>query len=157
MNSQPAEMTIRPIGIVRSPVKQRQHPGYAWQQVEAEIVIDDSLTEDLEGLEGFSHLIVIYRLHLATDKARMASRVHPRGEKDLPLVGRLATRSPYRPNSLGQKVVRLVERQGNVLKVRGLDALDGTPVIDIKPYIPGYDSADDATVPPWTHHHHHRR
>ena len=154
MASEPSAIDIVPIGSVRSPVKEYQHPGYPWQQVESEIVINESLTEELEGLEENSHIFVIYRLHLAKDESKMSSKVHPRGDKSLPLVGRLATRSPYRHNSLGLKLVRLEGRQGNVLKVRGLDALDGTPIIDIKPYIPGYDSVDDATVPSWSHHHH---
>lgn len=152
MVAQPVEMTIRPIGVVRSSVRKQQKPGYNWEEVVSEIVIDDSLAEALDGLDGFSHIIVIYWLHLAADKSKMASKVHPRGDLELPLVGRFATRSPYRPNSLGQKVVRLLERKGNVLRVRGLDALDGTPVIDIKPYIPGYDSVEDATVPKWAEH-----
>lgn len=152
MSAQPSKLVIEPIGVVSSPVKQKQKPGYKWQEVVSEILIDDSLTEALEGLEGFSHIIVIYRLHLSADEAKMASRVHPRGDAELPLVGRFATRSPYRPNSLGQKLVRLLERNGNILRVRGLDALDGTPVVDIKPYLPGYDSVDDATVPQWAKH-----
>ena len=71
------------------------------------------------------------------------------GKQELPLVGLFATRSPNRPNPVGIATVRLLERQGNILKVEGLDAIDGTPIIDIKPYIPGYDSATDAKVPPW--------
>jgi len=145
-------MTIKPIGIVRSRVRQKQKPGYNWEEVASEIVVDDSLGEALDGLEGFSHIIVIYWLHLVVDRSRMADKIHPRGDIESPLVGRFATRSPYRPNPLGQKVVRLLERRGNVLRVQGLDALDGTPVIDIKPYIPGYDSVDNAMVPKWAEH-----
>ena len=152
MAAQPSEMTIKPIGIVRSQVRQKQKPGYKWQEIVSEVVIDDSLSEALGGLGEFSHIIVIYRLHLAVDTAKMADKIHPRGDSELPLVGRYATRSPYRPNSLGQKLVRLLERRGNVLRVQGLDALDGTPVIDIKPYIPGYDSVENATVPKWAKH-----
>jgi tRNA-Thr(GGU) m(6)t(6)A37 methyltransferase TsaA len=152
MVAQPLEMTVSPIGVVRNRVKQKQKPGYKWEEVVSEVVINDSLVEALDGLEEFSHIMVIYRLHMAIDKAKMADKVHPRGDKELPLVGRFATRSPYRPNSLGQKLVRLLERRGNVLRVRGLDALDGTPVIDIKPYIPGYDSVENATVPKWAKH-----
>jgi tRNA-Thr(GGU) m(6)t(6)A37 methyltransferase TsaA len=152
MAIQPSEMTIRPIGVVRSRVRQKQKPGYNWEQVVSEVVIDDDLGEALDGLDEFSHIIVIYWLHLAVDTAKMVDKVHPRGDMELPLVGRFATRSPYRPNSLGQKLVRLLEREGNILRVQGLDALDGTPVIDIKPYIPGYDSVNDAAVPQWAKH-----
>jgi tRNA-Thr(GGU) m(6)t(6)A37 methyltransferase TsaA len=150
MTGKPSEITIKPIGIVRSKVKQKPKPEYNWQEVVSEIVIDSSLTEALDGLERYSHIIVLYWLHQAVEPGRMAIKVRPRGEPELPLVGLFATRSPYRPNSLGQKVVRLLGRKANVLRVEGLDAINKTPVIDIKPYIPGYDSADDATAPQWT-------
>jgi len=77
---------------------------------------------------------------------QLSLKVHPRGRLDLPLVGLFATRSPYRPNPLGLKLVELIKRKDNVIKVRGLDAIDGTPVIDIKPYDP-LDLAMDARVP----------
>jgi tRNA-Thr(GGU) m(6)t(6)A37 methyltransferase TsaA len=144
-----SELTIRPIGTVRSRVKDKQASDYNWQEVVSEVVVDSRLKEALDGLEDFSHIIIIYWLHLADDPAKMAMKVHPRAKQDMSPVGLFASRSPYRPNPLGQKVARLLGRRGNVLKVRGLDAIDGTPVMDIKPYIPGYDSVTDATVPPW--------
>ena len=69
--------------------------------------------------------------------------------EDLPLVGLFATRSPRRPNPIGVTTVRLLERRGNVLRVLGLDALDGTPVLDIKPYLPYGDCIQDTHVPEW--------
>jgi len=150
MASQLWDITIKPIGIVRSKVKQKPKPEYNWQEIISEIVIDSSLSEALDGLERYSHIIVLYWLHQAVDPSKMAIKVHPRGGRELPLVGLFASRSPYRPNPLGQRVVRLLGRKANVLRVKGLDAIDKTPVIDIKPYIPGYDSVADATVPQWT-------
>lgn len=144
-----SELTIRPIGIVRSRVKEKQTSDYNWQEVVSEVVVDSRFNEALDGLEDFSHIIVIYWLHQAVDPAKMAMKVHPRGKQDISPVGLFASRSPYRPNPLGQKVAKLLGRQGNVLRVQGLDAIDGTPVMDIKPYIPGYDSVADATVPRW--------
>jgi tRNA-Thr(GGU) m(6)t(6)A37 methyltransferase TsaA len=82
-----------------------------------------------------------------SDKAPL--KIHPKRNRRLPLVGRLVTRTPNRPNLIGKATVRLLQRRGNILKVEGLDAFDGTPVIDIKPYIPGYDSAAGARVPQW--------
>ena len=76
-------------------------------------------------------------------------KLHPKGKLELPEVGLFASRSPNRPNPVGKTTVRLLERRGNILKVEGLDAIDGTPVIDIKPYIPGRDSATDTKVPSW--------
>jgi len=149
MTDELPEITLRPIGIVRSKVKQMPGAEYNWRGVVSEIVVDSSLTEALGNLGEFSHIIVIYWMHQADTTARLLAKVHPKGKAELPLVGLFATRSPYRPNPVGKATVRLLERRGNILRVRGLDAIDGTPVIDIKPYIPGYDSVDDARVPPW--------
>ena len=144
-----ADITLKPIGIVKNNVKRRPKHGYSWQEVVSEIVVDSSLTEALDTLDEFSHIIVIYWMHEIDVTTQLSGKIHPRGNKELPLVGRFATRSPTRPNPIGKTTVRLVERQDNILKVAGLDAIDGTPVIDIKPYIPGYDSVADARVPAW--------
>ena len=93
-------------------------------------------------------------MHKAVDKSKMALKVFPRGRKELPPVGVFASRSPYRPNSLGRATVKLIERRGNSLIVQGLDAIDGAPVLDIKPFIPGYDSPDEGVyAPEWATHH----
>ena len=141
-------IAVKAIGVVRNKVRQRPPAGYEWSEVVAEIVIDSKLTEALDGLDGFSHIIVLYWLHQAAS-GKVLLKVHPRGKQELPLTGLFATRSPNRPNPVGKATVRLLQRQGNILKVKGLDAIDGTPVIDMKPYIPGYDSVDDARVPQW--------
>jgi tRNA-Thr(GGU) m(6)t(6)A37 methyltransferase TsaA len=142
------DMTLKPIGFVRNQVKQTPKPGYDWQRVVSEIVVDSSLSEALDNLDEFSHIIVLYWMHQTTGN-QLATKVHPKGMRELPLVGLFASRSPYRPNPIGKATVRLLERQGNILKVTGLDAIDGTPVVDIKPYIPGYDSVTKARVPRW--------
>ena len=111
-------------------------------------MVDPSLSEALDNLDEFSHIIVLYWIH-RHPPGQPPTKVHPMGKRELPLVGVFATRSPNRPNPIGKATVRLLERRGNILKVAGLDALDGSPVIDIKPYIPGYDSVADARVPPW--------
>ena len=149
MTDERPTMTLRAIGIARNQVRQMPKPEYNWRGVVSEIVVEEGLTEALECLEDFSHIIVLYWMHRAVSVNQPALKVHPRGKRELPLVGLFATRSPYRPNPVGKATVRLIERAGNILKVEGLDAVDGTPVIDIKPYIPGYDSATDARVPPW--------
>jgi len=140
-------MTLKPIGVVRNEVKQPIRHG--WREIVSEIIVDSDLTEALDGLDEFSHIIVLYWMHELPAGRQLPLKVHPMGKSELPLVGRLATRSPSRPNPVGQATVKLLERRANVLKVKGLDAIDGTPVIDIKPYLPGYDSADDARVPLW--------
>ena len=141
-------MKFRAIGVVRNEVRQAPGSGYPWQEVISEIVLDDSLTAALDSLDGFSHIIVIYWLHRST--GRYSLKVRPQHREKLPLVGVFASRSPERPNPVGKTTVRLLQRRGNTLKVTGLDAINGTPVIDIKPYMPGYDSVEGAKTPSWT-------
>ena len=141
-------MTLTPIGVVRSPLTQPTYERLRLKDITAEIVIDEGLNEALDGIEGFSHIIVLYWMHLAR-RERDHLKAHPMGRTDVPEQGLFAVRSPNRPNPIGKTTVRLLGRRGNILRVQGLDAIDGTPVIDIKPFIPGYDSAADATVPDW--------
>lgn len=148
MINEPKSMSLKEIGIVRNEVKQSQKPGFNWQDIESEIVVEASLAEALDGLEDFSHIIVIWWMHKA-DARKTPAKIHPRGNPELPLVGIFATRSPHRPNPVGKATVKLMKREGRILKVKGLDAIDGTPVIDIKPHIPGSDSPADARVPKW--------
>jgi tRNA-Thr(GGU) m(6)t(6)A37 methyltransferase TsaA len=140
-------MTLKPIGVVRNKVRQPMRHG--WGEVVSEIIVNSNLTEALDNLDEFSHIIVLYWMHQLPAGKQLPLKVHPMGKSELPLVGRFATRSPGRPNPVGHATVKLLERHANILKVKGLDAMDGTPVIDIKPYLPGYDSADDAKVPLW--------
>ncbi len=149
MANQLPDITLKPIGIVRNKVFQKPKAEYNWRGIISEIVVDSDFSEALDNLDEFSHIIVLYWMHQSAATGKLSAKVHPRGRRELPLVGLFATRSPYRPNPIGKATVRLLERQDNILKVEGLDAIDGTPVIDIKPYIPGYDSATDAEVPPW--------
>jgi tRNA-Thr(GGU) m(6)t(6)A37 methyltransferase TsaA len=151
MAEQPPDMKLKAIGVVRNGVKQPVRHG--WSDVVSDIVVDSHLAEALDGLEEFSHIIVLYWMHQLTLGRKLKLKVHPMGKPELPLTGRFATRAPSRPNPVGQATVRLLERRDNILKVKGLDAIDGTPVIDIKPYIPGYDSAIDAKAPRWTTKH----
>ena len=145
MENELPEIKLKAIGTVRNEIKQRDR--HDTRDIISEIVLDPDLTEALDDLEDFSHIIVIYFMHQSRKPFPM--KVHPKYRSEPAPVGVFASRSPDRPNPLGKATVKLLERHDNVLKVRGLDAMDGTPVIDIKPYIPGLDSVDDATVPPW--------
>lgn len=124
-------MQLRPIGVVRSPVSEKGLRDFS--SVVSTIVLREEFAEALDGIEGFSHIVVLYWFHLSEEPTSL--KVHPRGDPMNPLRGIFATCSPVRPNPLGMTTVRLLERQGNKLRVRGLDAIDGTPVVDIKPYI----------------------
>lgn len=133
---------------MRNAVQKPPKPPYDWDNVVSRIEIDPDLTEALDNLDEFSHIIVLYWMdRLATEPQPL--KVHPRRDPGLPLVGFFATRSPKRPNPIGKTTARLLKRERNILTVSGLDAIDGTPVIDIKPYLPGYDSAGDARTPSW--------
>jgi tRNA-Thr(GGU) m(6)t(6)A37 methyltransferase TsaA len=156
------EMRLRAVGIVRSPLKEpslvadsgdlewRPKEGQIeWRNRVSELVIDSSLAGILDGIEDFSHLLVLYWAHRVDRDGRSITKAHPMGRKDLPLVGIFATCSPARPNTILATVVRLLERKENVLKVEGLDALDGSPIVDIKPYIPSYHSAANVKMADW--------
>ena len=138
---------IAPIGVVRNGVRRSKTSG--WEGVESRIEIEHRLSEALRGIEGFSHIIVLTWLHLAAAEPRDQLSIHPGGDVRLPLIGVFALRVAGRPNPLGCSVVRLDRVEGATLRVRGLDVLDGTPVLDVKPYLPLYDCAPDARLPGW--------
>jgi tRNA-Thr(GGU) m(6)t(6)A37 methyltransferase TsaA len=114
----------------------------------SKIVFREELTEALEGIQDFSHLFVIFWLHKMEEREKATMKIHPRGMKDLPLLGVFATRTPCRPNPLGLTRVKLLGVKGNIVTVQGLDAFDGTPVLDIKPF-DFWDRTEEATVPGW--------
>jgi tRNA-Thr(GGU) m(6)t(6)A37 methyltransferase TsaA len=138
---------LEPIGIVRKNVEGRGERD--WQNVASEIVVKDELRDALDNIEEFSHIIVLYWMHKVGQSQRSVRKVHPKGQQELPLVGVFASRSPARPNPIGMTIVKLVSRRNNILKVTGLDALDGTPVLDIKPYIPSHDADASVQTPHW--------
>ncbi len=141
--------TVHPIGHVENGITDLD--GVIWEGVESAVVVDPEYAEGLDGIEDFSHIIVIGYLH-RQEHGHVHERrlhVHPQGREDLPLVGVFATRSPKRPNPIALTVVRLIRREGNTLRVKGLDMVHGTPVLDIKPYLTRGDRVEDATVAPW--------
>ncbi|HMK95481.1 MAG TPA: tRNA (N6-threonylcarbamoyladenosine(37)-N6)-methyltransferase TrmO [Candidatus Limnocylindrales bacterium] len=113
----------------------------------SQIVLQEDLIEALDGVDGFSHVFVIFWLNQVADQHR-ALKFHPRGRMDMPLLGVFALRTNLRPNPIGLTLVELVKVEGNVLTVRGLDAYDGTPVLDIKPF-DYWDNVPSARVPDW--------
>jgi tRNA-Thr(GGU) m(6)t(6)A37 methyltransferase TsaA len=133
------EYIVRPIGVVRSVL---MDPADAPKQgaltgQEAEIVVDPAYLPALEGLDmRREKILVICWMHRA-DRGRL--KVHPRDQEHLQERGVFSTRSPHRPNPLSLHTVTLISIAGNVLRVRGMDAIDGTPVIDIKPHSPELD------------------
>lgn len=142
------DIVLRPIGYVRNRVKEPIHEG--WEDIESDLELLPELTEALDGLEEYSHIIVLFWLHRIPEERRgVQKKLHPRDRQDLPLVGIFATRTQMRPNPIAQTVVRLRRRRQNVLRVRGLDAIDGSPILDIKPYLPPYDQPEAVRLPEW--------
>jgi len=120
-------------------------------ETEAEVQIFQEFCDGLKGIKDFSHIIILYWLHLRDrEEERRTLQVFPRRHAVDIKVGVFACRSPTRPNPIGLCVVELLKVERCTLTVKGLDALEGSPVIDIKPYIPRADSIPDARVPEWT-------
>ena len=142
------EMALRTIGVIRNGLTEPPSPRGAWRTMVSEIEIEYGLVDALDGIEEFSHLIVLWWMHRLSETG-MPLRVHPDRRPDAPLKGIFAARTPDRPNRIGLGVVRLVACSGNSLRVEGLDALDGSPVIDIKPSIVASDAVSDARIPAW--------
>src|SRR5687768_16991455 len=132
-------VSYRPIGVVRNQVRGSRPNG--WENVRSDIILRDDLAVALDAIEGFSHVIVVFHLDRVPEDAR---RLRLQVGVDSAERGVLATRSQQRPNPIGVAVVPVVHRRKAVLRVRGLDALDGTPVLDLKPYLPEYDSVPEA-------------
>jgi tRNA-Thr(GGU) m(6)t(6)A37 methyltransferase TsaA len=129
-----SDYLLRPIGIIRSPLKDRADAPRQGSEgaPDAWLELNPSLVEGLDGLETGSELIVITWLH---ESRRDVLRLHPRGDKANPLTGVFATRSPDRPNPLGLHRVTVLEIAENRLKVGPIEAIDGTPVVDLKPVL----------------------
>jgi tRNA-Thr(GGU) m(6)t(6)A37 methyltransferase TsaA len=142
------EITLRPIGVVRNTVKRPMPRG--WEDVRSSVVLRPELAEALLGLDGYSHIWVLFWPHLVPEDVRGSKpTLHPMDDPANPLQGVLATRAQIRYNPILVSPVRLLKVEGNVLRVKGLDAVDGSPVLDVKPYIPQHDSIAEAEVPRW--------
>jgi tRNA-Thr(GGU) m(6)t(6)A37 methyltransferase TsaA len=136
---------VKPVGFVKTEAVCKEVRD---KNLVSQIIFREELKEALEGIGGFSHIFVLFWLHKIGEKARETIKVHPRGRKDMPLLGVFATRTPYRPNPIGLTRVKLLGVEGNIVTVQGLDAFDGTPVLDIKP-LDFWDTTEEATVSEW--------
>jgi len=140
------KIIFTPIGYVKTEAVGDQVKD---ENVTSKLILNPQLTEGLYGLSEFSHIFVLFYLNQVKETPLPPNlKVHPRRRQDLPLTGIFATRTMVRPNPIGLTLVELLNVEGNVLTVRGLDAYDGTPVLDIKPYDP-WDTAEGARTPKW--------
>lgn len=135
---------IKPLGMAKNNIEKPTLPG--WKNVVTEIIIDKNYAKGLDGIEDYSHVIVVYWM----DREKECHlKHHPQGKADIPFVGIFACRCPQRPNRIAMSTVELVRRKGNVLIVKGLDIVNGTSILDIKPYTPQYDKVGKPKVPKW--------
>lgn len=123
-----------------------------WGKSRARIVLDPAQFGDeaLAGLEEFSHVEIVYVFDRVSDDEIVTGARHPRGRTDWPRIGIFAQRGKNRPNRIGITVCRIVAVSGSALEVEGLDAIDGTPVLDIKPYLSGFAPRGEIREPQWS-------
>jgi len=139
-------IAYRAIGVVRNHVRESRPHG--WEDVRSDIILRDDLEVALDAIDGFSHVIVVFHMDRIPEDAQSLTIVVG-NETPPPERGVLVTRSQLRPNPIGVSVVPVLHRRKGVLRVRGLDALDGSPVLDLKPYLPAHDAVPGATLPAW--------
>lgn len=137
-------ITIAPLGVAKNSAEKPMLPG--WEDIITEIVIDKKYTDGFDGVEDYSHVIIVYWMD---KEAECHLKHHPQGREDVPFGGIFACRCPQRPNRIAFSTVKLLSRNGNSIRVQGLDIVSGTPIIDIKPYTPQYDKVEGAKVPDW--------
>lgn len=137
-------ISIKPLGRAKNKVNKPTLTG--WKDLVTEIMIDKNYAKGLDGIEDYSHIIVVYWM----DQERKCHiKHHPQGKSDVPYVGIFACRCPQRPNPIALSTVTLLSRKGNILKVKGLDILNNSPILDIKPYWSQYDQVQKAKAPTW--------
>ena len=132
------EITFKPIGTVHSPFqkkedikKSRNMDPKGFEDAQGELEIYQEFSEGLQDIDGFSHIILVFAFHKSEEK-----RIYAHPPFDGKKRGVFSTRSSNRPNPIGLSVLRLIKRDRNTLKVQGVDMIEGTPVLDIKPYTP---------------------
>jgi tRNA-Thr(GGU) m(6)t(6)A37 methyltransferase TsaA len=130
--------TIVPVGIIHS------------ENDSSSVEIFDEYKDALLGLKDFSHIIILAWFHKNDTKEKRATlRVHPRGNRNNPLTGVFATRSPVRPNPVSHFTSRITSIKENIINIERINAFEGSPVIDIKPFVPKEDTHADVRLPDW--------
>ncbi len=143
------EFPLKIIGTVKNEMKE---PGgrQGIQQIVSEVVLDESLSGSLGSITEYTDVTILYWAHIDRHPGEKPNKIHPHNQESNPAVGIFATRSSDRPNRILMCSAKILEAKAHILKVAGLDAIDGSPVIDIKPYNARHDSRPDAKMPPWS-------
>ncbi len=143
------EWTIEPIGYVRNE-REGLEDDY-WGGIDSQIVVSDEVPENsLEGIDSYSHLEIIFYFHKVERSKILLGKEHPRENMEWPKVGIFAQRKKNRPNLIGTTIVNFVKRENRRIWVRNLDAINGTPVIDIKPVFREFLPRGEVTQPEWS-------
>jgi tRNA-Thr(GGU) m(6)t(6)A37 methyltransferase TsaA len=140
-------MNLEPIAVVRNSASQARDEN--WGQVISEIRLRPEFAPGLAGLDGFSHALIVFLMHEARFEVESHLVRRPRDREDMPLLGIFAQRAKHRPNPIGVTAARIVRVEAASLVVEGLDAIDGTPVLDLKPHVPVFDAPGNPRVPEW--------
>ncbi|ALC89566.1 transcriptional regulator [Bacillus sp. FJAT-18017] len=140
---------VKPVGRVLNSRKtpEDDHWGEVTSVIEMNEILDGNC---LEGIDDFSHLEILFLFHLVSEDSIETCARRPRDNPDWPMTGIFAQRGKNRPNRIGSTIVRLLKREGTKLTVAGLDAIDGTPVIDIKPVMKEFLPKDEIRQPSWS-------
>ncbi|MFH1722473.1 MAG: tRNA (N6-threonylcarbamoyladenosine(37)-N6)-methyltransferase TrmO [Candidatus Altiarchaeota archaeon] len=136
--------TIKPIGVIHTPFKDNDRipiQGGLAQKIKGQIEVFPEYALGLKDVEGFSHIILLYVFHKSKDYNLLAKPF-----LDDQLRGVFAIRTPHRPNPIGLTIVKLEWLEGNILHVSGMDMIDGTPLLDIKPYVPEFDAKENVEI-----------
>lgn len=145
--TQDKAIVLQPIGHVRSVRSEPVDEG--WGTVTSDVVIDEVYRDGLLGLEQFSHAVIVFWMNGAHYEQARHIRRRPQGREDMPMMGIFAQRAKDRPNPIGVTTVEVLEVQADRIRVRGLDAIDATPVLDVKPYFRCFDAGNETKEPEW--------
>lgn len=141
------DIRLQSVGVVKNSITDKNHHG--WKDVHSDIVVEPEYMQGLDGLSDFSHIIVLFWLHKVTAEERATRRARPTLKGGIPELGIFAWHSSRRPNPIGVSIVKLLDVQGAGVRVQGLDAIDGTPVLDLRPYVESYYHVDNPAEPAW--------
>lgn len=141
------DIKLQPIGFVSSPVADKIDEN--WGKINSKIALNREYSGAFLGLEDFSHAIVVTYLHEANYQKEKHLKRRPKNLETMPLVGIFSQRVKDRPNPIGITAVQIIAVNEDILEVKGLDAINGTPVLDVKPYYPQYDKIEDSKIPEW--------
>lgn len=142
------KIEMRPIAYVKN--KREEIKDDNWADISSEIVLAEDIESfAFEGIEAFSHLHIIFYMNQVNNEKAIIQFRHPRNDSSLPKLGTYAQRNKNRPNKIGLTTVELISRSGSVLQVKNLDAIDGTPILDIKPVMKQFQPSGEIIQPEW--------